>query len=169
MRLITEIFSEKELPLLFKKGFKELILSPAELTIQGRLSLKTTKKILLHPLAKKIKFFIQADILIQENRFNSYLKTLFSLPLDQIEALRIKDLGLAHHLHEQRPDLQFHLILETGFSNLQALKSTMRVFKNSCSRVILPWELPLSSLFSWIPKIKKETEILILAMSFLRH
>jgi U32 family peptidase len=159
MKFITQVFSIDDFNKLHPLGFDGFILCHRLLSRFGTLSSKQVRDIICRAGKLNIKMYLQTDLIVTEGHFKKYMECFSSLPLEKIEAVRTQDIGVANYFKKNFKS-NIHLILENGNRNIRSILGIYEYFKNTCSRMVLPFEIPGSEIRKWIKQIPVETEIL---------
>jgi putative protease len=112
---------------------------------------------------KKVQVFLQWDILMTENTFQSVFhglkgQSLFSSPL--FDGIRVQDPGALQSLKEINYQGDIHFICEQGNHNLIGLKSWYNVWPEKIKKIILSPELPAEKVLEYSESLPCECEVL---------
>ena len=126
------------------KGF-EILFELKELSkIQGIPFLKLSKQILnLKTNAKKV---LSIDNFVRECEFKEKTKYLTNTFLENFDAVRVEDLGLAYFIKEKFPSVKIQIILENFCHNINAIKEIKKVFGTSLQKIIISSELEFNTI-----------------------
>lgn len=171
MKKIFTLENENQLNILFSEkgsGIEEVILAPKELSRLGTLDIKS-----VNTLASKLKqhgkkVFLQWDILMTENLFDSTLRTLELVDWASFDAIRVQDAG-AFQYALTTLELSVQLILEQGNHNVAGLsywiEHAKKISNAKLERVILSLEIPYERLLGFVDLLKENSiEIELLAL-----
>ena len=126
------------------KGF-EILFELKELSkIQGIPFLKLSKQILnLKTNANKV---LSIDNFVRECEFKEKTKYLTNTFLENFDAVRVEDLGLAYFIKEKFPSVKIQIILENFCHNINAIKEIKKVFGTSLQKIIISSELEFNTI-----------------------
>ncbi|MCB0209670.1 MAG: U32 family peptidase [Anaerolineae bacterium] len=138
----------------------EVLLEPALLARQGRLSLEEAGQLALSARQQQLRPVLVWDALMPERLMTDARAQLTGPFLSMFDAVRVSDIGAAHWLHTQHPNLPLQLIVETGNHNWPALKGWCDIFRPSLARLILSIELPEEKLVEYCRRLPVSCEVL---------
>lgn len=137
----------------------EVIIGCKELSRASKISLEQMLELISFGKSHGLKILLEFDILVSEQDFNRTIKIFEKIPLDQLEAVRVQDVGLAYYLLENT-DVDLHLITETGNHNLVGLKKWEEIFKSKLKRLVLSNELSWEKVKYYQENLSTPIEIL---------
>ncbi|MCB0193080.1 MAG: U32 family peptidase [Anaerolineae bacterium] len=138
----------------------EVLLEPALLARQGRLSLDEAGQLALIARQQSLRPVLVWDALMPERLMVDTRAQLTGPFLSMFDAVRVSDIGAAHWLHTHYPDLPLQLIVETGNHNWPALQGWCDIFSPSLERLVLSIELPEEKLVEYCHRLPVGCEVL---------
>mgnify|MGYP002856179745 CR=1 FL=1 len=160
MKTLTYLDSEEFIPKLKKIGIKDVILEPRELARMGRLKKEDLISLAKKSLSEGLRPLLQWDILMTEDGFKKAAAFFKALPKNLFYAVRVQDPGAVEYIRTHFPDLNIHLILETGHHNWISIKEWIDYLGPCLKRIVLSLELSQNVLKDYLNKIPCETELL---------
>ncbi|MCB0334364.1 MAG: U32 family peptidase, partial [Bdellovibrionales bacterium] len=140
-------------------GVQELLLEPALLALQGKLSLQTTQDLATLAHSHGLSPILVWDIELPERLFQQSCATLEELDLSLFDGIRVRDLGAAHYLATHHPTVSIHLELEFSNHNTRSILRWEKAFSN-LTRIILSPELSEEKLTEICKALSTPCEIL---------
>jgi putative protease len=159
MKTISYLLNSSELLGLLDKGIEQVIIEPKALSRLGKLSINEVNKLAEKASQMGLKVFLEWDILMVEDNFNSSLLEFKKINLKHITALRVQDPGALKWCLENT-SLDIHLNLETGNHNLRGINSWLDTDRKRITRLILSIEWSQQQLKGLIPNLECEIEFL---------
>ncbi len=153
------IENRSDFELLKDHKIDEVIIGCKELSRASKISLEQMLELISFGKSHGLKILLEFDILVSEQDFNRTIKIFEAIPLDQLEAVRVQDVGLAYYLLENT-DVDLHLITETGNHNLVGLKKWEEIFKSKLKRLVLSNELSWEKVKYYQENLSTPIEIL---------
>lgn len=156
----TYITNHSHLSLLQPTSIREILLEHEDLSRFGRLKTSELQSLIHEAYGRGFSSILQWDILATEPDLLSGAKIIKRLPLSQIAAIRVQDVGIAQWIHQHFPDIPLHLIAETGNHNLASLQQWCDYFGEQLIRLVLSTEIPGMTLKQYCVQLKPPCEIL---------
>lgn len=159
MKTISYLSHSEQLKSFKENGVLQVIIEPSKLSRLGKLT--TFEVNTLAKEAKNLSFevYLEWDVLMVEDNFNSTLEEFKKIDLDLIDAIRVQDPGaLMWCLENTKNDI--HLNLETGNHNLRGITSWLDTNRERITRIILSIEWSQKQLRELLPHINTEVEFL---------
>lgn len=138
----------------------EVLLEPALLARQGRLSLEETWQLALTARHQGLRTVLVWDALMPERLMAETCVHLTDLFLSPFDAVRVSDIGAAQWLRLHHPNQPLQLIVETGNHNLAALQGWCDFFSPILERLVLSIELPEEKLIDYCHQLPVNCEVL---------
>lgn len=135
-------------------GVDEVLIEPALLARQGRLSTQEAETLAQQARTLGLRPILVWDILMPQDVMRSVCARLEAWELTHFEAVRVCDPGAAAWLMQTHPTMPLQLSVEAGSHNEEALQGWCEIFAPTLERLSLSIELPedkLSSLASRLP------------------
>ncbi|MBF0236714.1 MAG: U32 family peptidase [SAR324 cluster bacterium] len=156
----TYFSDPQQLQQLKKSPVREVILEHSVLSRFGFWNTETLLKWADILKNEGFELLLQWDILTTQDGLRECLDVIQQLPLHWFKAIRVKDLGAAQWLLENRSEGAMHLLLDTGNHNLFAVKRWQQYFKGPLKRVVLSSELPGYRLKEYTDELEIPSEVL---------
>ena len=156
----TFVTDSCQLSLLKPTCIREILLEHEDLSRFGRLSTSELKSLIDKAYREGFSSILQWDILATDAELLSGIKIFKQLPLSQIAAVRVQDLGIAQWMRQHFPDVPLHLVAETGNHNLASLQQWCNHFGEQLNRLVLSTEIPGSTLKQYCSQLEPSCEIL---------
>ena len=93
--------------------------------------------------AKKV---LSIDNFVRECEFKEKTKYLTNTFLENFDAVRVEDLGLAYFIKEKFPSVKIQIILENFCHNINDIKEIKKVFGTSLQKIIISSELEFNTI-----------------------
>ena len=138
----------------------EVLIEPASLAREGRLTLPEAKALAKEAQAAGLKTVLVWDILMTEEDFGHCTETLRALEPSQFSAIRVQCLGAAQHIKEFYPHCKLQLIAETANCNLRTLLLWCTTLATQLERIILSIQLPAEKISQYVQNLPVPCEIL---------
>lgn len=159
MKPIAYLSSRDELSA-FKENFVEqVIIEPSKLSRLGKLTILEVNTLSKEAKSLGFEVFLEWDVLMVEDNFNSNIEEFRKIDLSTIDAIRVQDPGALMWCLENTTKY-IHLNLETGNHNLQGITSWLDTNRERITRIILSIEWSQKQLKELLPHIKIEVEFL---------
>lgn len=139
---------------------QEVLLEPTLLARQGRLSAIATQDLAGAAQGLGLRPVLVWDALMPEQTLQSVVTALQEWDLSLFAAIRVSDLGAAHWVVQQLPQMPLQLVVEAGNHNLEALLGWCEYFSPSLERLVLSIELPEVKLVEYCQALPVSCEVL---------
>ena len=156
----TYVTTPGQLSLLQPTSIREIILEHEDLSRFGTLNTAEIKALIPEAIKQGFSPIAQWDILASEPDLLRGAKIFNQLPLSEIAAVRVQDVGIAQWIRQHCPDVPLHLIAETGNHNLVSLQQWRDYFGEQLKRLVLSTELPGTTLKQYCSELESSCEIL---------
>ena len=139
---------------------REVLLEPASLAREGRLS--PTKALELAGLARanKLRTVLVWDILMTDDEFTACASLIEEIGPHNFDGIRVQCFGAARYLKERFPKTPIQLIAETAHCNLLTLQHWCSILEGHLERIILSIQLPADKLAEFVRALPVDCEIL---------
>lgn len=136
----------------------EVLIEPATLSREGRLSLETGVALAREACEHELSPVLVWDILMTQDEFKTKQALVESLDLSPFTAIRTQCPGAALWVKERYPEKHLHFIVENSNHNLPGLQRWVNHLKPK--RLVLSTQLPEEKLLACCAELQTECEIL---------
>jgi U32 family peptidase len=141
-------------------NLQEVLIESTLLARQGRLSAIATQDLARTAQDLGLRPVLIWDALMPEQVLQSVVIALQQWDLSIFSAIRVSDLGAAHWVVQQLPQMPLQLVVEAGNHNLEALLGWCEYFASSLERLVLSIELPEAKLAEYCQTLPVPCEVL---------
>ncbi len=142
------------------KGVVEVLIEPALLAQQGKLSKEDVEGLISLVHETSLKPVLVWDILMTDSSFHQVCDELRAWDFGCFGATRVKDLGAADWMQSNHPDVPIQLLLEGSSHNLEAIKGWVEYFGSQLEKIVLSIELPEKKLIQYCEQVPVKFEVL---------
>lgn len=156
----TFVYNNEQVDLLKSTSIQELLIEHKDLSRFGKLNTQQTKDLIEYTYQQGFAPILQWDILGDDQEINRGHNLLKQLPLSNLSAIRVQDVGIAEFIIQNFPNIEIHLIVETGNHNITGLQQWAHYFKLKLKRLVLSTELPSNKIRQYCEQLSVPCEIL---------
>ncbi len=160
MNFCTYVRSAEEIEECAKiPSIREVLLEPASLALQGKLSLQMAQDLATLAQTHGLSPILIWDIELPERLFQKSCDVLHQIDLSLFDGIRVRDLGAARYLATHHPSVPLQLELEFSNHNTRSIRRWEKAFSN-LSRIILSPELSEEKLTEICKAVTTPCEVL---------